>query len=74
MRIWRRSSKQQLHLCHADNREYLLSELAREKNGEFLSELKDFKRVHKSVLIILTEPKISGIRADEVCKKLGKSH
>lgn len=44
------------------------------KSGEFLRELKDFQRIHKQVIIILIEPKISVVEADSICKRIGKSH
>lgn len=44
------------------------------RSDEFIRELKDFRRLHRLVMIILTEPKISREGADEVCRKLGMMH
>lgn len=40
---------------------------------EFLREMKEFGKIHRSAIIILVEPKISESTADDVCKKLGQS-
>lgn len=44
------------------------------KSSEFLRELKEFQRVYKPVIIILIKPKISGVEADTVCKRIDKRH
>lgn len=44
------------------------------KRGKFLRELKEFRRSHKPLMIILLEPKISEAGADAVCSKMGKTH
>lgn len=41
------------------------------RSGELLREIKEFIRVHRPVITILMEPRISGEVADSVCKKLG---
>lgn len=42
------------------------------RSGEFIKEMKEFKRMYKPMIIILIEPKINGAGADGVCKKIGK--
>lgn len=46
----------------------------RARSREFLAEMKDWKRIHNPMKIVLLEPKISGAGANEVCKKLRKTH
>lgn len=41
---------------------------------EVLREMREIKRIHKPVLIILLEPKISRKISIEVCRQLEKSH
>lgn len=43
------------------------------KCDEFHGELKDLLRVHRPLVIILLEPRISREVTDGVCKKLGRS-
>lgn len=43
------------------------------KSSEFLREMKELIRVHRPLIIVLVEPKISGVEADTVCKRLGKT-
>lgn len=57
---------------YTSTRQHLLLELPRGKEREFLREMKEFNRMHKSVIITLIELRISGEMADSVCKKLGK--
>lgn len=42
-------------------------------SGEFLREIRDFRRQYRPTIILLLEPKISGSKADGVCCKLGKN-
>lgn len=42
-------------------------------SGEFLREMKDFRKRFNPAVIILMEPKISDTTADAVCRKLGKN-
>lgn len=42
-------------------------------SGEFLREIREFKRRFKPEIILSMEPKISGETADDVCRKLGKN-
>lgn len=44
------------------------------KSVGFLKEVKEFMRLYKPMIIALIQPKISGVEADAVCKRLGKSH
>lgn len=44
------------------------------KSGDFLRELKKLQRVHKPLIIVLTEPRISGEEIDVVYRKMGKTH
>lgn len=39
-----------------------------------MREMKEIIRVHKPIVIILLEPKISREMATEICKRLKKSH
>lgn len=39
-----------------------------------MREMKELKRTHRPFLIILIEPKISGVEVDDVGRKLGKMH
>lgn len=43
------------------------------KCGDFLKEMKELLRLHKSSIVVLIEPKISGVEADVPCRKLGKT-
>lgn len=40
-------------------------------NGQFLREIKEMIRSYKPLVLILLEPKVSGLVADEVCYKIG---
>lgn len=44
------------------------------KSSNFIREMKEMKMKYKPMLIILIEQKISGIKEDDICKKLGKTH
>lgn len=44
------------------------------KCSDFLREMKDLLRLYKTCIVVLIEPKISGVKADIVCKNLGKTH
>lgn len=44
------------------------------KSREFLIGLKELRRNHKPMLIILLEQRISGMETDVICKKVGKPH
>lgn len=41
--------------------------------GDFIREMRDFLRCYRPAIILLMEPRISGLRADDVCTKLGKN-
>lgn len=43
-------------------------------SDNFLGEMMEYKRRHSTCLIILVEPKVSGAKANEICRKLGKTH
>lgn len=40
----------------------------------FWREMMEIKKSYNLIVFILLEPEISGERADEICRKLGKSH
>lgn len=42
-------------------------------NGEFLREMREFGGQHRPTIIILLEPRISGAKADAICRKLDKN-
>lgn len=43
------------------------------RSGDFLREMKEFLRQERPIIILLLEPRISGIVADEICNKLGRN-
>ncbi|XP_012083819.1 uncharacterized protein LOC105643331 [Jatropha curcas] len=43
-------------------------------SSSFLRTLKTFLQVHKPIIVILLEPRISGEKADKVMKKIGYTH
>lgn len=65
MWVLRRSSPQHLRLLHIEEREYLLLELSWGKKRRVFKGNEGVQRVHKPVLMILSEPKISGVGVDE---------
>lgn len=44
----------------------------RSKSGQIQREMMEIMREYKTFLVVLLEPKISGVMADDVCKTLGK--
>lgn len=44
------------------------------KSDGFVRELKELNRLHQPTNITIVEPKISGVEANTICRKLGKSH
>lgn len=57
-----------LPLFLLDRRSYILLELPRVKDGGFLRELRESRHQYRPIIIILIEPKISGIESDVICK------
>lgn len=42
-------------------------------SGNFIREMREYIRLYNPAIIVLMEPRISGVTADAVCKKLGRS-
>lgn len=56
------------------NENFFISNYRGAGNKEFLREILEWRRIYKPAVIALSEPRISGSMADEVCEKLGKTH
>lgn len=47
-------------------------ELSRCRINEFLREIKEIIKVHRPTVIVLSQPRISSVMVDGVCRRLGE--